>query len=121
MPHQPVRERAGGGLGKPEVQTACSPGIHYNIEPHVETLYLVPDCELRLLSAFDLATTFLVIVIGVPATVATTVAFIGAPWTASKVGMFVSLIAPALKCLRFRGHLSSSACLTHRGSVRSSV
>ena len=75
---------------------AASPGIHYNIEPRVETLYLVPDYELRLLSAFDLATTFLVIVIGVLATVATTVALSGAPWTAGKVGMFVSLIALVL-------------------------
>lgn len=53
---------------------ASGPSIRYNIEPRVETLYSAPDYELRLLSAFDLATTFLVIVMGELATVATTLA-----------------------------------------------
>ena len=61
----------------------------------MKTLHLVPDHELRLLSAFDLASTLLVIVIGVLATVATTVALSDAPWSAGKVGTFASLIALA--------------------------
>lgn len=72
---------------------ASGPSIRYNVEPRVETLHLVPDYELRLLSAFDLAGTFLVIVIGVVATVATTVALSDAPWSAGKVGTFASLTA----------------------------
>ena len=72
---------------------ASGPSIQYNVEPRVGTLYSVPDYELRLLSAFDLASTFLVIVITVLATVATTVALSDAPWSAGKVGTFASLIA----------------------------
>lgn len=72
---------------------ASGPSIRYNVEPCVETLYSVPDYELRLLSVFDLAGTFLVIVIGVPATVATTVALSDAPWSGGKVGTFASLTA----------------------------
>ena len=69
---------------------ASGPGTWYDIEPRVETPCSVPDCELRLLSAFDLAGTFPVIVIGVLTTVATTVALGDAPWSA---GTFASLIA----------------------------
>lgn len=72
---------------------ASGPSIRYNVEPCVETLYSVPDYELRLLSAFDLAGTFLVIVIGVVATVATTVALSDLPWSAGRVGTFASLTA----------------------------
>ncbi|MDE0627259.1 MAG: hypothetical protein OXH99_12755 [Bryobacterales bacterium] len=75
---------------------ASGPSIRYNIEPRVETLYSAPDYELRLLSAFDLATTFLVIVMGELATVATTPALSDAPWSAGKAGTFASLIAVAL-------------------------
>ena len=72
---------------------ASGPSIRYNVEPRVETSCSAPDCESRLLSAFDLAGTFLVIVIGVLATAATTPSLSDAPWSAGKVGTFSSLIA----------------------------
>lgn len=75
---------------------ASGPGIEYNVAPRADTLYMVPEDELRLLSAFDLLATFLVIVLGILATVATTVAFNGSAWSAGKIGTFSALIAVIL-------------------------
>ena len=95
VPHQPVHGRVGSGLGKRQVRTAAVPGLRYNLELRVETLYPVPDCGLPLTSAFDVATGIPVTATGVPATVAATAALGGDTRTAGKVGISVSLIAPA--------------------------
>ncbi|MCY4189632.1 MAG: hypothetical protein OXD30_14235 [Bryobacterales bacterium] len=57
---------------------------------------MVPEDELRLLSAFDLLASLLVIALSLLSTVATTIALYGTPWSAVKIGTFTALVGAIL-------------------------
>lgn len=75
---------------------ASAPVIEYNVAPRADTLYMVPEDELRLLSAFDLLASLLVIALSLLSTVATTIALYGTPWSAVKIGTFTALVGAIL-------------------------
>ena len=62
----------------------------------METVYLVPEHELRLLSAFDLLASLLLVALGILAPSAAAVSLNGAPWSAAKIATVAALGAATL-------------------------